>query len=299
MLPADLTESRRRTSRLAKSHYENFLVSSILLPKPMRQPFYDVYAFCRTADDAADESPSTAMACEKLSRLREELAAMFKGDARSALFVALHQTVCELNLPQGPFDDLIDAFEQDQSKVRYENDEQLLNYCRRSANPVGRIVLAMAGADDEDNVNKSDRICTGLQLINFWQDIARDFSIGRVYVPAERMRNHGVSENDLDQSRSNEHVLAMVRQLNQWAKEHFSPAEDLADSVPDWLSPSIRLFAGGGLATCDAIERAGFEVLQRRPVVRRRTQAAMILRTFAERKLLFRKWSPSKILRRR
>lgn len=283
MLPADLDQSRRLTRALATSHYENFLVSSVLLPRPMRQPFYDVYAFCRTADDAADESPTPQIARRRLADLRRGLAAMFDGQADSALFVALGQTVQQYRLPRQPMDDLLDAFDQDQTKHQYDDDHELLDYCRRSANPVGRMVLAMAGVEDEPSLRASDSICTGLQLVNFWQDIARDQAIGRCYVPLDRMRAHGVERGDLAAAVASDRVIDLVKSLNQWARSHFEPADALAAAVPRWLSPSIELFAGGGLATCRAIERVGFDVLGRRPVVRKRTQCAMVLRHLASR----------------
>ena len=279
LMPADLNTSRRMTARLSRVHYENFLVSSVLLPRRMRQPFADIYAFCRTADDAADESPTPEIAIQRLGHLREGLAQMFAGDPpRQALFVALAATVERFDLDPQPFDDLLDAFLSDQSTTRYDDPSQLVAYCRRSAAPVGRIVLAMAGADDESNIRDSDSICVGLQLINFWQDIKRDLAIGRIYVPATMMDSFGVTRDDLSAAKPTPAVHALMVALVDWADRCFEPAARLSAAVPRWLSPSIDLFAGGGRATADAIRRADYDVLSRRPVVRRRTQIALVLK---------------------
>ena len=279
--PAGVAGAKALTAQLATSHYENFLVTSVLLPRRIRPAFYDVYAFCRTADDAADQSPSPREAMRRLAMLRGELEAVFDGRPRSALGVALAETAQRYELRRGPFEDLLSAFEQDQTVTRYADDASLLEYCRRSANPVGRIVLRLAGADDDANLAASDSICTGLQLINFWQDIARDLAIGRVYVPADRMAAAGVESSNLAADQASDAVRELTASLVDWARGFFTPARSLSDRVPRWLSPTIDLFAGGGIATADAIGRGRFDVLGRRPTVSRATQVRLVVRAAA------------------
>ena len=197
---AERRSAERETRRLARSHYENFLVASVLLPRRLRQPFYNVYAFCRIADDLADESGSTTAALALLSEFQSHLDQTFQGEPPNPTFIALSGTIDEFDLPKQPFDDLLDAFRQDQHKFRYADFQEISEYCRRSANPVGRLVLQLADCCTPENANLSDEICTGLQLANFWQDIARDYGIGRIYLPAEEMDRFGVEESMLGRS---------------------------------------------------------------------------------------------------
>ena len=276
---AGLAASRYFNRRLARRHYENFVVAGVLLPRPMRQPFYDVYAFCRTADDAADESPEPAVAGRRLGELRQRLEATFDGHPPADTFwPALADTIDRFGLLRQPFDDLLDAFEQDQTKTRYANDADLREYCRRSADPVGRIVLRMAGVTDDESVALSDRICTGLQLINFWQDVARDRRIGRVYLPQDRLAAAGVDDAALDGETTPPELRRLIGEMVDEADEHFDASEALSRRVPRWLSRSVRLFAAGGHATAEAIRQVDHDVLRVRPVVSKRTQAWLTLR---------------------
>ena len=176
-------EARGYTRWLATSHYENFHVASVLLPKRLHQDFYNVYAFCRWADDLGDELGDAAESLRLLAWWREELEAMFGGEARHPVFVALKETVERHRLPREPFEDLIAAFVQDQTVHSYEDWGDLWSYCRCSANPVGRLVLRLCGYADERRDRWSDAICTGLQLANFWQDVAVDLTKDRIYLP--------------------------------------------------------------------------------------------------------------------
>lgn len=264
-----LAQAEAHCRGIALGHYENFLVASVLLPKTMRQPFYNVYAFCRHADDLADESESPEIATTSLRRLRSDLDRCFRGDCESPLFVALADTIARFGLIQKPFDDLIDAFLQDQTKTRFENFDELLHYCRRSADPVGRIVLRMAGADSAENVALSDSICTGLQLANHWQDLRRDFDSGRVYLPQDAMRVLGVDESMLAADHACDAVKRLVADQCRRARRFLLDGLPLADRVPRWLASDIRLFAHGGLATLDAIAKCDHDTLRLRPKVSR------------------------------
>ena len=201
--PADMErtwsadEALGYTRWLATHHYENFHVVSFLLPKRLHQDFYNVYAFCRWADDLGDEIGDTARSLELLDWWRTELRAMFQGAARHPVFAALRGTVERHQLPIEPFDHLIQAFEQDQTVTRYHTFGELFQYCERSANPVGRLVLGLCGYSDPERQALSDATCTALQLANFWQDVGVDLEKGRVYLPLADLERFGVSEASL------------------------------------------------------------------------------------------------------
>lgn len=275
--PSSLAESEAYCRAIARGHYENFLVASILLPRQMRQPFYNIYAFCRHADDLADESPSPQIALDGLARCQQQLDACFEGQAEHPIFVALCDSILRFDLDQRPFDDLIDAFRQDQFKTRYETFSELLDYCQRSANPVGRIVLRLAKADSAENIALSDRICTGLQLANHWQDIRRDFLAGRIYLPRDEMAACGVDESMLAGDRAAEPLKRLVAQECLRAREFLAGGLPLAQRVPRWLAADIRLFVHGGLATLQAVAALDHDVLRRRPTVSRWKQLRLTL----------------------
>ncbi len=192
-------DSLAYTRELSGAHYENFHVVSILLPKRLHQDFFNVYAFCRWADDLGDEFGDPSRSLELLEWWREELDALYEGEARHPVFVALRGTVEAHNLPKEPFDDLIKAFVQDQAINRYRTYVQVLDYCVRSANPVGRLVLHLCGYADDERFRLSDATCTALQLANHWQDVRRDyFERDRIYVPEETLLKHGASHPALE-----------------------------------------------------------------------------------------------------
>jgi len=270
-LPSSLAPAAARAfcRAVAARHYENFTVATLLLPRRLRQHVANVYTFARWADDLADESAGPAAATAALADWRRRLEACFAGRPDHPVFVALAETVTETGLPMQPFSDLLDAFGQDQTTTRYATRAELLDYCRRSADPVGRIVLGLEGCRDPDLVRMSDAICTGLQLVNFWQDITRDRLAGRIYLPAEDMARHGVTEPMLATPPAAEAVRALIRDEVSWARECFNAGADLPGLAPRSLRPAIAMFLAGGRAVADAIERAGFDTLARRPTVSR------------------------------
>ncbi len=270
-LPSSLAPAAARAfcRAVASRHYENFSVATLLVPRRLRQHLANVYTFARWADDLADEAASPAEATAALGDWRQRLEACFAGRPDHPVFVALAETVTETGLPMQPFSDLLNAFEQDQTTTRYATRAELLDYCRRSANPVGRIVLGLEGCRDPDLVRMSDAICTGLQLVNFWQDITRDRLAGRIYLPAEDMARHGVTEPMLATPPAAEAVRALIRDEVSWARECFNAGADLPVLAPRSLRPAIAMFLAGGRAVADAIERAGFDTLARRPTVSR------------------------------
>ncbi len=263
--------------QIATGHYVNFSVVSWLVPRSLRQDFANVYAFARWSDDLADESESPGAASEALDAWRAELDACCQGDPQHPIFVALAKTMQRHQLSGQPFHDLLDAFVQDQEVVRYETRDQLRDYCRRSANPVGRIVLALAGCQDPLRQQESDAICTGLQLVNFWQDITRDRAAGRIYLPREDMQRHGVTEVDLDRPTASPAMRRLLAEEVTWAEECFTAGEPLVQRAPRGLRPAIRAFAGGGRAVAAAIRRADYDTLSRRPVVSKVTKLSLAL----------------------
>jgi squalene synthase HpnC len=271
--PADcsLAAAEAFCRTIAGRHYENFTVATRLVPLRLRQHLANVYAFARWSDDLADESPSPAAARVALAAWRTQLERCFAGKPDHPIFVALAETTRQAELGITPFSDLLDAFEQDQAVTRYPDRPALLDYCRRSADPVGRIVLALEGCRDVERVALSDSICTGLQLVNFWQDVKRDRLAGRVYLPAADMQRHGVDDGLLDASRAQPPLIRLLREEVEWARDCLRRGLPLERIAPPVLRPAIGMFVRGGLAIADAIERIGFDTLARRPTVSRWT----------------------------
>ena len=185
-----LPEAYAFCERLARTHYENFSVATWFLPRRLRQHFFNVYAYCRISDDLGDETGDTDASLRLLDEWETELNACYAGSPRHPVFVALAGTVREFDIPKHEFSDLLRAFRQDQSVVRYESFDDLLTYCRYSANPVGRLVLRLCGYSDPERIKLSDATCTALQLVNFWQDVTVDLGKDRVYIPIEALARH-------------------------------------------------------------------------------------------------------------
>lgn len=261
------TDAEAYCRRLAQSHYENFPVVTWALPRRLHQHFYNVYAFCRWADDLGDEVGPPERALELLAWWRDELAACYAGAPRHPVFVALAPTIERFAIPARPFEDLISAFEQDQTVREYQSYDQLRDYCRRSADPVGRLVLLLCERHTEQNVNWSDSICTGLQLANFWQDVARDCDIGRVYLPFEDRLRFGYTAQDLAERRHNDAFGALMEFEVNRARGLLLAGRPLIAAMPGRLQIDVDLFLRGGLAILQEIERISYRVWERRPVV--------------------------------
>lgn len=276
--PAD---ADRYCRSLARSHYENFPLVSWLLPRSLHQHFYNVYAYCRWADDLADEIPETERSLELLDWWSSQLDDCYTGTASHPVFIALRNTIEEFQIPLQPFADLISAFKQDRRVAEYATFDDLLDYCRRSANPVGRLVLYLCRVQTPENVADSDSICTGLQLANFWQDINRDLEIGRVYLPLEDCARFGYDIEDLRTRTTNEAFLNLMRFEVDRAREYLRNGLPLIDRLPGRLQVDIDLFAHGGLKILDEIEAIGFRVWDVRPVVRKRHAAGLLLKCLA------------------
>ena len=239
-----------------------------------------MYAFCRTADDLADQSPSPALAREHLDHFQCRLDAVFRGYPPEGLFLALAETIEQFSLEKQPFDDLLWAFRQDQAQNRYRTFAELLEYCQKSANPVGRILLRMVGADSESNLQYSDEICTGLQLANFLQDVRRDGEIDRIYLPREDWGEFGVDESMILAGESNSKLRRLIAHHCDRAEAYLRRGLPLAQNVPKWFSKDVLLFAHGGLETLKAIRRIDHDVWRVRPTVGKWKQMSLVTRAF-------------------
>ncbi len=262
-----LSEAQAYCKTLATSHYENFPLVSWLLPKQLHQHFYNVYAYCRWADDLGDEVGDTTRSLELLAWWRQELMDCYTGETRHPVFVALASTITEFEIPRAPFEDLISAFEQDQTVTDYATFAELQDYCRRSADPVGRLVLYLCRQFNEENAAWSDSICTGLQLANFWQDVSRDLDIGRIYLPKSDCEQFGYSREDLRNRITNEAFLELMKFEVDRAREFLLAGLPLIPNLPGKLQVDIELFARGGLKILERIEGIGYRVWEKRPVV--------------------------------
>lgn len=256
-------------------HYENFPVASLLLPARLREPVEAIYAFARSADDIADEGDAAPVArLARLNDYRIELNAIGAGqpprDASLApIFTRLATNIRAHKLPLQYFRDLLDAFSQDVGKTRYIDFAELLDYCRRSANPVGRLLLHLYDAATPDNLRRSDLICTSLQLINFWQDVAIDWRKRRIYLPQADMARFGVDEAHIDSARCNDAWRALMDFEVQRARAMMVEGAPLARQLPGRIGWELRLMVLGGLRILERIEKAGYDVFRHRPTLTR------------------------------
>jgi squalene synthase HpnC len=270
--------AREYCRRLARSHYENFSVASWFLPKHLRQHFFNVYAYCRISDDLGDEVDDPALSLELLDHWETELNACYDGHPRHPVFVALAETVRAFEIPKHEFSDLLAAFRQDQSTPRYETFDDLLGYCRYSANPVGHLVLYLCGYRDAERQQLSDYTCTALQLANFWQDVSVDFRKGRIYLPLEDLRRFAVREEVLRKDENTSAFREMMKFEVERAREWFMQGMPLIAKVERSLAVDIELFSRGGQEILNAIERQGYAVLGRRPSISKTRKLALVAR---------------------
>ena len=264
------------TRWLATHHYENFNVVSWLLPKELHQDFYNVYAYCRWADDLGDEISDAKRALELLDWWDQELDACYNGKPSHPVFVALRETIVAKNIPKQPFADLLKAFRQDQTVKRYGTWDAVIGYCRYSANPVGRLVLYLCGYQDEARQKLSDATCTALQLANFWQDVSRDLDIGRIYIPLDVAAVHGLSEADIVERRFDERYVSLMKDLIARTRALFAEGLPLATMVDARLRIDLEMFSRGGLAVLEAIEAAGYDTLHQRPAIGKGKQVRLL-----------------------
>jgi squalene synthase HpnC len=255
---------------MSVGHYENFPVASVLLPAALRHPVSVIYRFARTADDFADEG--AVAPAERLARLegyRSELRRLEAGQLpASPLFQDLREVLAAYRLPLAPFHDLLDAFSQDVTKQRYENFAELMDYCRRSADPVGRLMLHLYGEAGGENIACSDAICSALQLTNFWQDVEIDFRKNRIYLPQEDMARFGVTESQIAAGDASGGWRDLMRFQIDRSRRIMLRGAPLARRLPGRIGLEIRTVVQGGLRILEKLERARGDVFGHRPVLR-------------------------------
>lgn len=277
-LRVSLDDARAYCAHLTATHYENFSVVTWLTPRDLRPAFQSVYSFCRWSDDLGDEIGDRQRSRELLAWWRDELRAMFDGRPRHPVMLALRETVSEYAIPIDPFEALISAFEQDQEVVEYESYPQLLDYCTRSANPVGHLVLYLGRVFNPETATLSDATCTALQLANFWQDVSRDLDIPRIYLPAEDCTRFGVSREQILSRRFSKEYADLLRFQVERTRGLFRQGWPLVSQIPGKLAVAVDLFTRGGLAILDRIERAGFDTLTSRPKLSKLAKFRLLVR---------------------
>ena len=273
-----LPEAQAYCRRLARSHYENFSVATWFLPRRLRQHFFNVYAYCRISDDLGDEVGDAEASLQLLDQWEAELDACYAGSPRHPVFVALAETVRNFDIPKQPFADLLRAFRQDQTVTRFATFDDVLGYCRYSANPVGHLVLYLCGYRDAERQALSDCTCTALQLANFWQDVSVDYAKGRVYLPLEDLSRYGVGEDDIAGQRNTPAFCELMGFEVERAREWFRRGLPLVQKVDRALAIDLELFSRGGQEILNAIERQGYAVLGRRPAISKFRKLALVAR---------------------
>lgn len=277
--PADapaLAESRAYCAQLARTHYENFSVATWFLPKRLRQDFYNIYAYCRISDDLGDEVGDPIASLALLDEWQRELDACYAGSPKHPVFVALAETVGYYNIPKHEFSDLLTAFRQDQTVTRFETFDDVLGYCRYSANPVGHLVLYLCGYRDAERQHLSDFTCTALQLANFWQDVSVDYEKGRIYLPLEDLRRFGVTEADIAHKQNTAAFRETMKFEVERARDWFRQGLPLVGKVDRELAIDLDLFSRGGMEILNAIETQDFAVLGRRPAISKSRKLALV-----------------------
>jgi squalene synthase HpnC len=274
-------EGRAYTRWLATHHYENFHVVSFLLPKRLHQDFYNVYSYCRWADDLGDEIGDRDESLRLLEWWRGELDAMYSGRATHPVFAALLPTVQKYGIPRQPFSDLVDAFVQDQTVTRYPDWDAVFGYCRNSANPVGRLVLYLCGYSDAERQKLSDATCTALQLANFWQDVTVDLLKDRIYIPLDAMERHGYTVEELLARQFTPGFRETMREIVEKARQLFLAGLPLPGMVDRRLAIDLDLFSRGGMRVLEKIEQQGYDVLSSRPAISKVERVGLLLGSLA------------------
>lgn len=274
-----LEEARLWCKQLAGSHYENFHVATMFLPKEQRPHFESIYAYCRVSDDLGDEVADQRTTLRLLDAWEELLNEAYDRPQESMhpVFVALQATIAQFSIPRTLFADLLKAFRQDQVLTHYETWEELLEYSRNSANPVGRLVLCVSGYRQEEICELSDKVCTGLQLANFWQDVVEDAERGRRYIPAEWMERFGVEDGQILGRVFTPQFREMAKDLVERTRRMLEEGSAITTKVDADLAVTLTLFCKGGKAILSEIAKQDYDVLRGRPVVSKLKKAGLLL----------------------
>jgi squalene synthase HpnC len=280
-----LRQAYLQCAELAKTHYENFPVASWLLPKSKRPHIYSIYAYCRTVDDLGDEYEGERL--QALDAWEQDLLRCYDGTPRHPYMIALQQTIREFDIPSEPFLMLVGANRLDQTTTRHATYEDLEYYCRHSANPVGRLVLYVFGYRDPERQNLSDSTCTALQLANFWQDVSRDYAMGRIYLPQEDMARFGYAEEMIADGTFNREFRDLMAFEVERARDLFRRGLKLVGTLEGRLKLDVALFSLGGMRVLDAIERQGYNVLGMRPKISKAARLRLMLTTALRLKMGF------------
>lgn len=286
-----LAEAQAYCRALSESHYENFHVASWFLPKQLRPHFHSIYAYCRISDDLGDEVPDSAQALALLDLWGRELDSCYEGRAHHPVFVALAETIRTCGIPKEPFADLLVAFRQDQIVKRFATMDDVLAYCRYSANPVGRLVLYASGEvtpeTQDEKFRLSDATCSALQLANFWQDVSEDWRKGRVYLPQADMQRFGVTDATIEQGIATPEFRSLLLHEVNYARGLFEQGLPLIGKVNRDLALDLDLFSRGGLEILRAIERRDYDVLSARPAITKATKLQLAFRAVSGKLLPF------------
>ncbi len=272
-----LTEGRRTSRKLALKHYENFVIASFFLPRQWRQDLFNIYAFARIADDVVDEDFNGSSRLERLEAFERQLDLAAQQNATEPLFVALGDTINKHNLPLILFKRLLNAFRLDLTKNRYTDWEELEQYAVDSANPIGRLVLMIAGETKDEFFALSDKICTALQFTNHWQDIVPDYRRGRIYIPQNLMFEYKVTEQDIASQRFTPQVKNLMEYLVKTTEKIFSEGKPLLDIVKKPLRAQLYLYWQGGVAALNEIKKVNYNVLNHHPKVNFSTKMRLLL----------------------
>ncbi|MSQ11607.1 MAG: squalene synthase HpnC [Dehalococcoidia bacterium] len=268
---------------LVRAHYENFSVATRFLPRELLPHMAAVYAFCRTVDDLGDEAEGDRLAL--LDGWETDLLRCYSGVPQHPYLVALQQTIRAFDIPREPFLRLVQANRMDQTTKRYPTFTDVLSYCEHSANPVGHLVLYVFGYRDQERQRLADNTCTALQLANFWQDVRRDYAVGRIYLPREDMARFGCAEDELARGVASLALRELMAFEVQRARELFVKGLPLVGMVAGKLKLDLALFSRGGMSILDAIERQQNDVLRKRPQVTAGRKAWLFLRTYLDLRL--------------
>ena len=281
----NLKAAQKYCTKIAKANYENFIISNWFTPKEIKQHIQNIYAFCRYGDDLGDDAPFPPSGrllllnewMEDLERAFDSEEKPWSGIPRHPILIAVSHTANTFNIPITPFKRLIEAFKFDQEKFRYDNYQELKNYCIHSADPVGHLFLYIYGYNNEELQKISDDTCTALQLANHWQDVSRDLDQNRIYMPIEEMERFNYSLEEYQKRTVNDEWRALMRFQVERARDLFEKGSLLWDKVDSRLAVDLRMFTMGGLAVLDAIESQGYDTWSKRPKISKLKQLRMLI----------------------